>query len=69
MFYLRRQMNNFILNRRKDRDGGVRIIEGSLLGNRGMDDLQEDLSNWQLYDNVSFCGTEYIKKNVFKYIQ
>lgn len=35
-----------------DREGGVRIIEGSLLGHRGMEDLQGELSKWELYDNV-----------------
>lgn len=35
------------------REDGVRIIEGSMLGQRGLDDLQTDLARWELINNVS----------------
>ncbi|KAF2352081.1 hypothetical protein FHG87_017160 [Trinorchestia longiramus] len=35
------------------REDGVRIIEGALIGARGMEDLQTDLTAWNLVDNVS----------------
>ncbi|KAF2352080.1 hypothetical protein FHG87_017159 [Trinorchestia longiramus] len=37
------------------REDGVRIIEGALIGARGMEDLQTDLTAWNLVDNVSIC--------------